>query len=67
MNGTHVDFFPQPTLTSTTRQISPARHADGTTHVDETHVFGGQELHAFGHLVGEAQQVVGAEALAQVV
>lgn len=38
-----------------------------TRPVKQTHVFRSQELHAFGHLVGEAQQVVGGEALVHVV
>lgn len=32
-----------------------------------TYVFGSQELHAFGHLVGKAEQVGGGEALIHVV
>lgn len=27
----------------------------------DAHIFGGQELHAFGHLVGEAEQVLGVQ------
>lgn len=34
---------------------------------NKTYIFGSQELHAFGHLVGKAEQVSGGEALIHVV
>ncbi len=35
--------------------------------VDKTYIFGSQELHAFGHLVGKTEQIGGGEALIHVI
>lgn len=35
--------------------------------LNKTYIFGSQELHAFGHLVSEAEQVSGGEAFSHVV
>lgn len=49
-------------------QLSVDRHNDQKPcPAKRTYIFRSQELHAFGHLVGEAQQVVGGEALVHVV